>query len=240
MPISALFFDLDDTLCDDTGSVATALEATGRFAVDQLELSDWQRLIQIYTRVSDALWADFDSWGLGLSRLDARRYVWRLALLSGGYPTDEPFVHSVASYYNDQRNCHRWLPQARETLLELRSTYRLGLITNGSADMQRDKIRGLDLEGLFDMTVVAEELGHSKPRPEIFVHAMQRLAVTAAQSIMIGNSPEADIVGGHNAGMRTVWVCPVTKPWPLSSAPPWKTIRSVFELPLHLQSPRTR
>jgi putative hydrolase of the HAD superfamily len=236
MPIDALFFDLDDTLSDETGSVTVALEATGRFVAGRLGLSDWERVAEVYMRVSDVLWADFDSWGRGLNRLDARRYVWRAVLVDGGYPCDDALVESVAACYNEHRNRqYSWLPQARETLLALRGSYKLGLITNGSTDMQRAKIRYLELEGLFDMTLVAEECGYSKPRPEVFQRAMEGLGVSADQSVMIGNSVEADVLGGYGVGMRTVWVCADGRPWPIPIAAPWRTVRSVAELPAVLE-----
>ena len=234
--IRALLLDLDDTLCDEAGSVAVALEATSRFAAQRLGLGEWVTLAQAYTRVSNALWADFDAWGRGLGKLDARRYVWRAALAGAGYSADESLISHIAAHYSDRRTCHRWLPQARETLLALRQTYRLGLITNGATDMQREKIRCLRLDDLCHVTLVGEECGHSKPHAEIFHRAMQALGVTADEGVMVGNSPETDIVGAHGVGMRTVWVCPDLRPWPLPSPAPWRTIRSVADLPSVLGS----
>ncbi|HEY9710559.1 MAG TPA: HAD family hydrolase, partial [Oculatellaceae cyanobacterium] len=44
-----------------------------------------------------------------------------------------------------------------------------------------------------------------KPEPEIFYRALQKLRVTAEQSVFVGDHPTTDVLGAKNIGMKTVW-----------------------------------
>jgi putative hydrolase of the HAD superfamily len=52
----------------------------------------------------------------------------------------------------------------REILLKIKSVgYKLGLITDGRAVTQRNKLKTLGIDNLFDKIVISEEFGSSKP-----------------------------------------------------------------------------
>lgn len=52
----------------------------------------------------------------------------------------------------------------REILLKIKNTgYKLGLITDGRSVTQRNKLKALDIENLFDKIIISEEFGSSKP-----------------------------------------------------------------------------
>ena len=49
-----------------------------------------------------------------------------------------------------------------------------------------------------------------KPHPRLFEEAVARLGCPPASAAMVGDSQASDIVGGHAAGMFTVWVSPLS------------------------------
>jgi HAD superfamily hydrolase (TIGR01549 family) len=187
-------------------------------------------------RISDGFWRDFDRTGRGLGIAGARRHIWRATLAALGRGANEPVIERIVEHYGRQRRQHQWLPRARQALLTLRDRYKLGLITNGPADLQREKIRALGVDELCHVTLVSEECGRSKPHPEIFALAMRALDVAPAESLMVGDRAEIDILGAHGIGMRAAWVCPLVSPWVLANTPPpWRTIRDVGDLPALLE-----
>jgi FMN phosphatase YigB (HAD superfamily) len=54
--------------------------------------------------------------------------------------------------------------------------------------------------------VVSEEVGWRKPSARIFQDALNRLRVEATEAIYIGDSPNEDIKGAKQAGLKTVFV----------------------------------
>lgn len=97
-------------------------------------------------------------------------------------------------------------PDAAQTLSSLRAGgFRLGLITNGSVRMQNAKLKCLALEPAFDTVLISDAEGVSKPDPEIFRRALERLDTTADRSVFVGDHPEVDVFGARRAGMKSVW-----------------------------------
>jgi putative hydrolase of the HAD superfamily len=93
-----------------------------------------------------------------------------------------------------------------EMLDELKEKgYLLGIITNGRSPFQARAIEGLGIYDYFDAILISEVEQFRKPQVEIFQRAMNRLGVSASDSIFVGDHPEADIVGAKGAMMKTIW-----------------------------------
>jgi putative hydrolase of the HAD superfamily len=90
------------------------------------------------------------------------------------------------------------------TLLNLKDKYRLGVISNGLAIKQWEKLIGLGIHHLFDVVATSEELGFEKPQKEIFLFAVEKLGLSPAECMIVGDRLDTDILGGNIAGMKTV------------------------------------
>jgi putative hydrolase of the HAD superfamily len=93
-------------------------------------------------------------------------------------------------------------------MLELlkKNGYKIGLITNGDSEVQRSKLKLLNLENSFDEIIVGGEFGVNKPDPSIFKEMSKRLSIPANQLIYVGDHPVFDIDGATKAGYKTIWV----------------------------------
>ncbi len=93
------------------------------------------------------------------------------------------------------------------TLLKLRDTgYHIGIITDGLAVKQWEKIIRLGLQHFMHTVTISEEVGKEKPDPAIFTQAIQTAGCIPQESIMVGDRPDKDIEGANLAGMRTVQI----------------------------------
>lgn len=99
------------------------------------------------------------------------------------------------------------------------SGWRIGVVTNGTAEQQTLKIRTVGLETYVDAVIISETEGVKKPNAEIFHMAASRLGADMAGGWMIGDNPTADIVGGRMAGLKTGWVSRGQR-WPSGIAGP--------------------
>lgn len=94
-----------------------------------------------------------------------------------------------------------------DVLEELREKgYKVGLITNGSADLQYKKLQMLELTDLFDEIIVSGETPYEKPDERIFLMMAQRMGLRPDEMLYIGDHPRNDIEGSRNAGFVPVWV----------------------------------
>lgn len=73
---------------------------------------------------------------------------------------------------------------------KLRIHYKTGLLSNASSEYLRPLLEHHDLVELFDEIVVSSEIGHIKPRPEIFYHILEKLAVRPEEALFIDDNPQ--------------------------------------------------
>ena len=70
---------------------------------------------------------------------------------------------------------------------------------------QIKKLKNSKIEGFFKTVTNSEMVGVKKPNPKIFNFALKAANAKAHQSVMIGDSIEADIEGAEGVGMQTVF-----------------------------------
>ena len=95
-----------------------------------------------------------------------------------------------------------------DLLQEWRRTYRLGIITDGTPEVQQRKCRALGLTGAVDRILCTWHYGREKekPHPHSFHLMLADLMVPPVEALFIGDSIEKDCCGARGAGMRSVLV----------------------------------
>ena len=81
----------------------------------------------------------------------------------------------------------------------------LGLLTNATRDMV-SVYHKLGLEPYLDFVVTSEEVGSDKPKPPIFLAALDRAGVKASEAAHIGDQYEIDVVGARGAGIKPILI----------------------------------
>ena len=115
--------------------------------------------------------------------------------------------------------------------------FRLGMISNTSDDQNVYQL--LDRYGLrayFETVVTSAECGIRKPDERIFQEALDRLDLPASQTAMIGDSPEADILGANRMGMYSIWITRRAVRQDPTPAKPDKVVKTLAEIPALFRS----
>lgn len=81
--------------------------------------------------------------------------------------------------------------------------YKLGLITDGFSVTQRNKIKALDIENLFDLIVISEEFGTEKPNLKNYEIFHQ---FNTEEYYYIGDNVSKDFVSPNQLGWKTIGV----------------------------------
>lgn len=253
----AVIFDLDDTIIWDErisrrALMETAAEGARRSGVDAGRLASaakqaaeelWhahapvKRCNELGIVAFEGMWGHFHGEEDYLQHLrqwvpEFRKSVWQRALAEQGVTDDELAAELGNLFATRRRELQDPMPGAQDILHKLRAAgVRLGLITNGAPDLQREKIEASGLGMFFDAAVVSGEIGTGKPSPEIFHHLLGKLGVTPAESLMVGNSLSRDIVGAKRAGTASCWMVLEDEDEPVGLVEPDYAIRSLGELP---------
>ena len=81
----------------------------------------------------------------------------------------------------------------------------LGLLTNATKDTISVH-RKLGLEPYLNFVVTSEEAGADKPKPLIFLAALDRAGVNASEAVHIGDQYELDVVGARGVGITPILI----------------------------------
>ena len=190
--IKAVLFDLDGTLLDRDSSVKGFI------------YSQYDRLNNSVGHIPRETYVE------RFIGLDQRGYVWKdevyKQLVKEFEITELAWEELLQDYINEFKNHCVPFPNLITMLEELKSrNLLLGMITNGRGQFQLDNIRALGIEKYFDSILISEWEGLKKPDPAIFKRALDRLKVSASQSVFVGDHPENDVKASRNVGMKGIW-----------------------------------
>jgi putative hydrolase of the HAD superfamily len=208
-----IYFDLDHTIWDfDKNAEETLQELYTLHKLNEVGLPSADVFIETYTHNNHLLWAQYHVGEITKHELrDARfkRTFIELGLNPDLIPVD--FEDAYVRLCPTKTNL---FPHAHETLQYLQSKYILHLISNGFKESQKLKIAGSNLAGYFQHIIVSEDVGVNKPDKAIFEYAINLAGTNKGESVMIGDSLEADIYGALNFGMDAIYFNPFNAPKP--------------------------
>ena len=204
----ALLLDLDDTILDSYSDPDEAwLHLCHEFAC-RVETVTAGELHAAVLSFRDRFWGDSERARQGRLHLrEARREIVLRAFTCLNIPNSSIAGYMADRYTIIREEAVRPFPGSIDALRQLQNAgIRLGLITNGAARAQRDKIESFDLVELFEHIQIEGELGVGKPDERAFRLALDALGVEATEAWMVGDNLEFDIRGAQQAGIYAVWV----------------------------------
>ncbi len=230
MAIRVITFDLDNTLWDVEPALLRAEAAQRSWLLEHrpgaIDDYDHERLWQF----KQDLWRRHP--GLLHDVSSMRRQMLLELQLAAGYEeaAARDGAQQAFSVFLEERHRVELYEEALEILQLLAESYTLGALTNGNADIFKT-----DAGEYFDFAFLAEEVGASKPAPDMFRAAMQVSGVDAPGIIHVGDNPVHDIHGAREMGMHTVWINTQGETWP-GGARADRDIRRLAELPAAIDS----
>lgn len=236
--ITAVLFDLDDTLIDWSGQeihgAAIGLRHLGNVhsyltkCVD--DVPDHDDFCDIFGQVLVSLWTEAKQTWAGVSLAEV---MGRTLTVCGVDVTQIDMLELLQVYNWQPVPGVRPYPDTLPTLQTLRQNgYKMGLITNA---MQPMWMRDVELEtyGLLefmDARTTSGDTGYMKPHPAIYRRILEELQIEPAQAIFVGDRPENDIAGANAVGMVSVLISPAHLDYDLKGAQPDYTIGRLSEL----------
>lgn len=199
--IKHIFFDLDHTLWDFDLNSKLAYKQI--FKEHELAL-DLEKFITIYEPLNLEFWRKFRENKITKEELRYQRL--KTAFDACNFQVSDDQINLFADLYIEYLpNNNHLFPGCIELLDALKDNYQLHLITNGFNEVQENKVVKAGLKDYFELILTAEAAGIKKPAPEIFHIALERTGATIEDSIMIGDSYAADILGARGVGLPTIW-----------------------------------
>ena len=199
--IEFLLLDLDDTILDFHKAERLAIAKT----FEGFGIAPTEEVLHRYHLINKACW----------ERLEKKEWtreqvlVNRFGLLFQEQGVQADPTACARAYEKNLSIGHYFLPGAEEAVEALSKKYRLFLVSNGTATVQKGRMTSANLYRFFEKVFVSQELGHNKPAREFFDKAFAQIPdFDPKKALIVGDSLTSDILGGINAGVATCWVNP--------------------------------
>jgi len=224
--ISDVFFDLDHTLWDFEKNSALAFGAI--FEKYQIGV-DLDTFLKHYIPVNVRYWQLYQYDKVTQQELRYGRLREVFDLLDYEI-SDEMILLLSVDYITFLPQFNHLFDGAIEILEYLNSKYKLHIITNGFHEIQHNKLKNSNIGHYFQTITNSETAGVKKPNALIFEHAINLAKTTKQNSIMIGDSLDADIHGALDFGLDAI----LFSENPTVTAPNIKQINHLLSLKKYL------
>lgn len=185
----AIVFDLDDTLYAEREYVRSGMRAVAVWAHAELGCPAEATFAELWRLFQQGVRGDtFNRW-----------------LADRGLEANDR-VAAMVSVYRRHTPQLTLEPETRKVLTDLGRRCRLGLVTDGTLEVQKRKVAALDLQRHFDAIVYSDALGPDawKPSPRPFEVVLDRLSVPAGEAAYVADNPAKDFFGARQVGMATI------------------------------------
>ena len=198
--ITDIFFDLDHTLWDFDKNSGLTFEKIFKINKVNIDISEF---LKHYEPINLNYWKLYreekiDKESLRFARLNDTFQAVNISV-------EKELIHLLSEDYITHLSSFNHLFEGTIDLLEyLEPKYNLHIITNGFHQVQNEKLKNAKIYNYFKTVTNSEMVGVKKPNPKIFNHALGLAKTTKAQSIMIGDNYEADILGALDFGIDAI------------------------------------
>ncbi|MDL5513656.1 YjjG family noncanonical pyrimidine nucleotidase [Arenibacter sp. M-2] len=198
--VTDIFFDLDHTLWDfEKNSALTFQKILSENSVS-VEPNDF---LKVYIPINFEFWKLYREGKITKNELRFQRL--KITFDTLGYSISNELIHILSDQYIEHLSSYNHLfPNTTEVLDYLKPNYKLHIITNGFEEIQHKKLRSANIHNYFEHIINSEMAGVKKPDPIIFKLALEMANVLPQNSLMIGDSLEADILGAKSVGLHTL------------------------------------
>ena len=225
--IEFLLLDLDDTILDFHKAERIAIAKSIRdFGVEPTEA-----VLGRYHVINKWHWEQLEQGKMTREEV----LVGRFAMLFQEMGIAVNAVDVARAYEKNLAIGHYFLPGAEEAVDTLHKKYRLFLVSNGTASVQKGRMTSANLYRFFEKVFVSQEIGHNKPAKAYFDACFAQIPdFDPAKAVIVGDSLSSDIQGGINAGIKTCWVNP-SHATPKNGIVPDYEIEALHQLPALLE-----
>ena len=209
MNTELILFDLDDTLLAFDLVSETAWDKAVDIFIQNSKINIGKEILlkKLHT-TRQWYWADPERHRIGRKNIiQARREIVKFALKEYDYINNDEFTKLADDYSHIHEELWYLFGGVEETLQKLKNKgIKLGIMTNGTTESQRGKLKRFDIEKYFDYIFIEGEAGYGKPDVKIYEYMLQETKINSDKIIMVGDNLIWDIEPPQKLGIYTIWI----------------------------------
>lgn len=197
--IRAISFDGDGTLWDFESAMKRGLKEVLKLLKAWFPLKS--STITIETLIKTRNEVSKRENGKSMSHAEIRVESFKKILEDIGEYTEERLTIMKNTYFETRFRAVEVYSDTVKVIKLLKTKYKVGILSNGNT--YPDKV---GLNGLFDFSLYAEDIGISKPNPQIFLTLLQKIRVKPEELLHVGDSIEYDILPAQKLGIHAIFI----------------------------------
>ena len=127
----------------------------------------------------------------------------------------DDFIEEAYKFFLGERHKVTFYEGVVKALEELSSQYKLGVLTNGNADVNK-----LNIGHLFNFSISSMDVKSNKPNKYHFLRARELSQINFENTLHVGDHPVNDVLGARDLGINTMWFNLNGVEWELDDNPP--------------------
>lgn len=215
-----ILFDADNTLFDFNKAERTAIKET--FA--EFDVVANEDIITDYHNINDKYWKRLEKKEVTEKELNYMRFDELFALHHVSGIDSSKFNQAYKQNLANQSFLMEGALDIVKYLFGL--SKRLIIASNGSKTIQNNRLNKSPLSSYISAVYTSEDAGYPKPSKEFFDKTFALFGLTKENTLLVGDSISADIIGGNAYGIDTAYFTPQGDVSPL----PTYTITALSDL----------
>ena len=199
MMIKAILIDIDDTLLDFEKNAYCALERA--FSYQNVPFKP--EYFDVFIKINTSLWEMIERKEITKEQLKEIRF---LKVFESLNVTVADYRKVEEDFRSELFNFAIPVDGAVNLLKYLASKYKIYAASNAMHNQQLARLKKAGMDGFVSDVFISENIGHYKPTKGFFDVCFEYMGgVDRSETAIIGDSLSADIKGGKEYGLTTIW-----------------------------------
>ena len=213
--IKLITFDLDDTFWDITPVIIQAEKISRAWIKQRLNAEIKWGSMEDFLKIRRQLVQEDSRLEYDLGLLRKRTITHHTQAHFGSDEELKLFIEEAYELFLAERHKVTFYDDVVDVLTKLSKTYKLGVLTNGNADVNL-----LGIGHLFDFSIASSDVMSNKPDSAHFIKAKEISGIEFVNTLHIGDHPINDVKGARDLGINTMWFNSQNLKWDIDGNPP--------------------
>ena len=213
--IKLITFDLDDTFWDIKSTIVNAEINSRKWIEDRIKRKIEWGTIDDFLKIRNELIKDNPALNYDLGLLRKKIISYHTQKYFRNQKDLDEFIEEAFMFFLEERHKVEFFDDVITVLEKLSSKYKLGVLTNGNADIKK-----LGIDHMFEFSLSSIDVKSNKPDQGHFVKARELSQISFQNTLHVGDHPVNDVYGARELGINVMWFNLNNLVWDIDDNPP--------------------
>ena len=213
--IKLITFDLDDTFWDIKSTIINAEINSRKWIEDRIKKKIEWGTFDDFLEIRNELIKENPSLDYDLGLLRKKMISYHTQKYFKSQKDLDEFIEEAYMFFLEERHKVEFFDGVIPVLEKLSLNYKLGVLTNGNADIKK-----LGIDHMFDFSVSSMDVKSNKPDQGHVIRAKELSQINFHNTLHVGDHPVNDVYGARELGINVMWFNLNNSVWDIDENPP--------------------